>query len=169
MKRKPYHLTKSLRGRLMAGQEPLKLLMMVRFHPPQQLFFYGTINFMKNNKTTLYVLVVIVIIVVIGFSAYKFRTTTQAEPATYSGNSAEEVARNYVKANSSEDMEFILKKDFDNGTFVKFYVTPTGKYASSTDEARLFLKKTTTGYEVIGFGTAFPGLEEIYPELKGQI
>ena len=83
--------------------------------------------------------------------------------------SVEEIAEKYVKENSVEEIEFILKKDFDDGTFVKFYVIPTGKSAETTDEARIFLKKNDTGFKVIGFGTAFPGLEEEFPELKGQI
>ncbi len=124
---------------------------------------------MKNNKKILYSLIIIVVILALGVSAYKSKDIPRIEPSTYLEGSAEEIAENYVRANSVAGVEFNLKKDFDNGTFVKFYVIPTGKNAENMDEARIFLKKNSISYEVIGFGTAFPELEGKYPELEGQI
>jgi hypothetical protein len=114
-------------------------------------------------------LVLIAAIILAGFAIYGPKNTPVIKPSTYAEGTSERVAEDFVKTHSVEGIEFTLTKGFDNGTFVKFYVVPTGKYAESMDEARIFLKKNATGYEVIGFGTAFPELEEKYPELKGQI
>ena len=124
---------------------------------------------MKNKQKILFSLIAILVILVIGFGIYELKNNSRIETSIYSEGSAEKVAEDFVRGSSIKGIEFRLEKDFDNGTFIKFYVIPTGKYEGSLDQVRIFLKKGSSDYEVIGFGTAFPELEEEYPELKGQI
>jgi hypothetical protein len=123
---------------------------------------------MNQYKKYFYILIVIFIVGLCVWGLSELRKDNFVV-TVYPAGSAEEIATKFVRENSTKDITFNLEKSFDDGKFIKFYVTPTGKFAKFNDPVRIFLMKNSISYEVIGFGSTFPGLDVKYPELKGKI
>ena len=83
-----------------------------------------------------------------------------------------ELANKYIKENSVEDMEYLLQVDRitagkpEQEVFVIFNVTP---FDSGIDSVKIVIQIKNNIPEVIGFGSALPGVWENYPQLRGII
>lgn len=113
-----------------------------------------------------YLATIIITALVVAWGMYFLNgVNTSLSTKDIKNNPAQATAFVYVSQNS--EIDFRLKEVSRGVSFAIFEVIP--RESNQADTARIILKNNGKSWEVIGFWTAFPGLEDAYPELKGKI
>jgi hypothetical protein len=108
----------------------------------------------------LFLLLIAIFSVVIGITSFFMGNQSDTENVSY------QQAYTYVVLNSAPGIEFHLEKVFEEDIYAKYKIVPESK---DNDEAWIYLKKDRdNNWNMIAFGTAFPGLYDAYPELMNR-